>query len=125
VPQFITSDFVLHTFQVVSDVAWQRAEAQFLPGHLTALSAAMVEASQQQWEAAGSDAVSEAARFNLAFFTVAHRLLNPTAEVAPVVSEVVNEELTLIEQGGTFISPLFRRQQEYGRYAPTGQYSGS
>jgi hypothetical protein len=124
-PQFVTSDFVLHSFQVVSDVAWQRAEAQFLPEHLTALSAAMVEASQQQWEAAESEPVSEAARFNLAFFTVAHRLLVPSAEIAPVVSEVVNEELTLIEQGGTFISPLFQRQQEYGRYIPTGHYAGS
>ena len=95
-PLLFTSDAALYALDVIADVAWQRAETQ-LAGHLRALSSSLVAASQAQWEAAGDEETAEAAWHNLAFFSVAARLLDPDFAIPGVVADVVAEELTLIE----------------------------
>lgn len=122
VPLLLTADAALYTLDVVVDVAWQRAELQ-LAEHLRALSAALVAATQEQWEAAEDEEMAEAAWHNLAFFSVAARLLDPGSVVPGVVADVVAEELTLIEQGGAFISPLRGEVVDYAPLQPAGRYA--
>ena len=105
-PAFITTDTILDAFQIVVDITWQRSEGQFLAADLMALSHAMVAVSQQQWEEAEDDSTAQAAQRNLAFFAVGSRLLDPQFTLPPLVSSIASDELTLIEQGGRFISPL-------------------
>ncbi|MFW6096750.1 MAG: DUF3160 domain-containing protein [Chloroflexota bacterium] len=124
-PAFVTADVLLHTFHIVTSVAWQRSEARFLTADLQALSEAMTVASQQQWEQAEDDQIQQAALRNMAFFATGAALLNPGFVTPSPVADIVAEELTLIEQGGAFISPLFRTQIDYSRYAPRGYYTQS
>lgn len=121
-PLLFTSDAALYTLDVIVDVAWQRAELQ-LADHLLALSAALVAASQAQWESAGGGEGAAAAWHNLAFFSVGARLLDPGFVVPGVVADVVAEELTLIEQSGVFISPLRGESMDYARLQPPARYA--
>lgn len=121
-PLLFTSDAALYLLDVIADVAWQRAELQ-LAEHLQALTASLVAASQEQWEGAGDEETAEAAWHNLAFFSVAARLLDPAFVIPGVVADVVAEELTLIEQGGTFISPLRGEAVDYASMQPSGRYA--
>ncbi len=122
-PAFITTDTILDAFQIVVDITWQRSEGQFLAADLMALSHAMVAVSQQQWEEAEDDSTAQAAQRNLAFFAVGSRLLDPQFTLPPLVSSVASDELTLIEQGGRFISPLFGGQYDYNRFSPSIHYA--
>ena len=122
-PTFLTTDIVLHNVSRLTDAAWRQA-AGGLVSDLRAMSEALVRASLAQWLAAGeeeaseADALAEAAWRNLAFFSVGGRLLDPDFDVPSPVAEVVAEELTLIDQGGIYISPLFGVQHDYSVYAP-------
>ena len=124
-PAFVTADAILHTSRLVADVAWQRSEARHLPADLQALSHAMVAVSQQQWEQAQDDGTTRAAQRNLAFFAVGSSLLDPDFAPPALVNQIVAEELTLIAQGGRFISPLFATEEDYGRFVPRGRYAQS
>lgn len=123
IPAFITADVLLHTFQIVADVAWQRSEARFLRADLQAVSDAMTALSRDQWEQAQDDQTQQAALRNMAFFAVARALLNPDFTAPSPVSDIVAEELTLVEQSGRFISPVFRSQIDYNRFTARGHYA--
>ena len=126
-PTFLTTDAVLYNVSLLTDAAWRQAAAR-LTLDLQALSEALIRASLAQWlavaeeEAGGAlgepGALADAAWRNLAFFSVGGRLLDADLEAPGAVAEVVAEELTLIEQGGVYISPLFGDQQDYGVYEP-------
>ena len=122
-PVFITGDALLYSLDVLLDVAWQRAEREHLAPALEVLSQAMVEASLAQWEGAADEAVATAAWQNMAFFAVGSDLLLPGYVPPPAVATLVQDELTLIEQGGVFVSPLFGRQQDYAAFKPPGYYA--
>lgn len=122
-PTFLTTDTVLYNVAQLTDAVWRRSAGRLAPD-LEALSEGLVRASLAQWlalaeEGAGEPhALADAAWRNLAFFSVGGRLLNPDLEVPATVADVVAEELTLIEQGGVYVSPLFGVQQDYGIYQP-------
>jgi hypothetical protein len=124
VPLLLTAGVALHALDVIADVAWQRAELQ-LAAHLQALGEGMVAAAQAQWEAADDEAVALAAWHNLAYFSAGSLLLNPDFSVPLPVAEIVDEELTLVRHGGSFISPLRGVQMDYGRLQPVGHYGTS
>jgi hypothetical protein len=124
IPLLFTADAALYTLDVIAGVAWQRAEGQLAP-HLQALGEGLVAASQLQWEEAEDAALATAAWHNMVYFSVGSRLLNPAFPVPAAVAEIVDEELTLVRQGGSFISPLRGVQLDYGRLQPAGRYAGS
>jgi hypothetical protein len=124
VPLLLTAGVALHTLDVIADVAWQRAELQ-LAAQLQALSEGMVTAAQAQSEGAEDEVLALAAWHNLAYFSVGSRLLNPDFAVPPAVAEIVDEEITLVRQGGVFISPLRGLQMDYGQLQPVGHYGTS
>lgn len=120
-PLYVTVDASIHALDLLADVATLRAE-QMLTADLEALSQALVAATLAQWEAASDEVTAQAAWRNLAFFAVGYRLQRPEAEVPAAVADVVQDELTLIAEGGTFLSPLFGVTQDYGRFQPAGPY---
>ncbi|MBO5509727.1 MAG: DUF3160 domain-containing protein, partial [Lachnospiraceae bacterium] len=75
-----------------------------------------------------------AALRNLAYFSVAAKLLDPNAEVDPLVSDVVNQELALIDgAAGINDSPIMNMggassqvyQEDYSQYIVRGYYTES
>lgn len=122
-PAFITTDAILHAFRVVADVAWQRSQNNALVADLQALSHNMVLVSQRQWEEAPDDAATQAALRNLAYFSVGSSLVDASFAAPAPVAQIVADELTLIAQGGRFISPLFGVEEDYARFRPTNAYA--
>jgi hypothetical protein len=127
-PLFITSDFILHTFWLVTDGVLAQVEGDYLLADLSALSRIMVALSLAQLQAAQASPwggpVEEAAWRNLAFFSVAARLLEPGVAVPAAVADVVAEELLLIEQAQTlFISPLTGQPQDYRQFRTQDRYA--
>jgi hypothetical protein len=123
-PVFVTTDALLHTFHVLYDFALRRVEIDYLVADLQALNAGMVAASLAQLQEAEGGPAEQAAWRNVAFFSVGGRLLDPEFEVPDTVGDIVEDELTLIEQaGGIFTSPLFGIDEDYSQYKPRGHYT--
>jgi len=122
-PIFVTTDALLHTYHILYDYTLRLAEYRHFVADLEALTQAMLEEAQAQYQAA-PEPVKEAARRNIAFFAVARRLLDPTAPIPAPVEEVVQQELALIEQHAGFApSPIFGYPEDYSQYVPRGHYT--
>ncbi len=122
-PAFVTSDALLHAYHVLYDFCLRYAELTYFVDDLGQLSAAMVAAAEDQYQATSGD-IQEAARRNVAFFSVAAMLLDPDFEPPELVAGPVAEELTLIRgHSGIFISPLFGYREDYSQYTPRGHYT--
>src|SRR5690606_39297407 len=105
-------------------VARQQAEENGLAADLLTLRLALSAESAAQYEQpadpeqANSAEWLTAAHWNLAFFSVGARLLDPNFAAPPAVADLVADELTLIHNAaGTFISPLQGIPADYTRYA--------
>ncbi|MBU1879303.1 MAG: DUF3160 domain-containing protein [Chloroflexi bacterium] len=124
-PIYVTTDSVLHTFHILYDYALRLAEAGYFIPDLEKLNAAMLDAALEQY-AQGEGPVKEAARLNLAYFSVATRLLAPEAETPADVEDLVRAELALIEAHAGFQkSPITGNLLDYSRFVPRGHYTRS
>jgi hypothetical protein len=122
-PAFVTTDALLHAYHVLYDFSLRHAELTYFVDAVGQLSQAMVVAAETQYQAASGD-VREAARRNVAFFSVAAMLLDPDFETPELVAEAAAEELTFIRgHSGIFISPLFGYREDYSQYTPRGHYT--
>lgn len=122
-PVFVTSDALLHAYHVLFDYALRQAEMQFFVPALKDLIGAMIEASLGQ-VGSTSGAVQDAARRNVAFFTVADRLLDGGSPIPPEAADLVDAELRLIEDhAGIASSPIFGYEEDYSQYVPRGHYT--
>jgi hypothetical protein len=122
-PAFVTTDALLHAYHVLYDFTLRHAELTHFVDDLGQLSAAMVAAAEGQYQGTSGD-VQEAARRNVAFFSVAAMLLDPDFRPPELVAGPAAEELTLIRgHSGIFISPLFGYREDYSQYTPRGHYT--
>jgi hypothetical protein len=123
VPIFVTTDALLHAYHILYDYTLRAAEIQHFVNDLQGLNAAMIDVAKEQYTAT-SGKVGEAARRNLAFFSVASVLLDPSTEIASDVAEDVNAELDLIAAHQGFAeSPIFGYKEDYSQYVPRGHYT--
>ncbi len=134
-PVFVTLDSVLHIYHLIFDKMLRDLENEYFIPDIEALTAAMQQASLQQYQNLQGTAMQEPARRNLAFFAVAAQLLELGTPVDPAVADLVNEEMALIEaHGGVSISPVWDREgvpqderliEDYSQYVPRGHYTRS
>lgn len=123
IPAFVTTDAMLHTFHILYDYSLRVAELEHFVGELKALDLAMLAASQKQYEQAPGQ-VREAAGRNLAYFSVAIRLLGESVSLPEEISSLVEAELALIERHeGLAQSPIFGCTEDYSQYVPRGHYT--
>ncbi len=123
IPIFVTTDALLHTYHILYDYTLRSAEIQHFVNDLQGLNAAMIEVAKEQYSAA-SGGVQEAARRNLAYFSVASVLLDPSTQIAAEVADDVNAELDLITAHQGFAeSPIFGYKEDYSQYVPRGHYT--
>lgn len=122
-PAFVTTDAVLHAYHILYDFSLRFAELEYFVADLRQLNAAMVAAAETQADQVDGD-TQEAAQRNVAFFSVAAALLDPSFSPPEPVAQIVNEELTLIQgHSGIYISPLFGYPEDYSQYTPRGHYT--
>lgn len=151
IPIFITSDSLLHLYHIQFDETLKRVEEEEFYDDLWKLDKSLLEASIEDYNRA-SGAEKEAARRNVAYFTVALSLLEPkpeqiaedsgiaekntpfyagdakdySVEVPSFVKDDVETELNLIEaHEGSAISPIFKYIEDYSQYTPRGHYTNS
>ncbi|KKG14829.1 hypothetical protein EO98_00545 [Methanosarcina sp. 2.H.T.1A.6] len=132
VPIFITSDSLLHLYHIQFDETLKRVESEEFYSELWKLDKALLEASIYDYNSA-SGGKKEAARRNVAYFTVALSLLQPEEnqiksqfKVPEFVKDDVEAELALIEAHKGFeASPIFKYNEDYSQYVPRGHYTNS
>ena len=123
IPIFVTTDALLHTYHILYDYTLRSAEINHFVNDLQGLNAVMMEMAEEQYLAATGE-VQEAARRNLAFFSVASVLLEPGTQIATEVADDVSAELALIAAHQGFAeSPIFGYREDYSQYVPRGHYT--
>ncbi len=124
-PIFVTSDSLLHLYHVqFSQLLKGIEEEQFYDG-IRNLSLAMANRAKAQYRAFDNATLKEAARCNLAFFTVAARLLD-AGEVPSSVADMVASELdSIAAHDGYHESAIFGYREDYSQYVPRGHYTAS
>jgi len=145
-PLMVTSDSVLHLYHLFFDQLLKFAEVKEFIAMLDLIVPGMAKASSVQQQALTGD-LAEAALRNKAYFLVAARLLDPDANVPADVKDLVEAELTLIENTpGLKPSPIFNQDcpeacdpcqgadqlackdficlcEDYSQYKPRGHYT--
>ncbi len=125
IPIFVTTDTLLHLYHVQFDDTLKEIEEREFYGGLISMTRALLAEAELQAASYEGD-LAEAARRNVAFFSVAARLLEPTAEIPSAVEGLVGEELDLIGAHSGFVSsPLFVYEEDYSQYVPRGHYTRS
>lgn len=136
VPNFITTDSMLHNYHLYFDYLLKTVEQEKLLPELKKLNQGMLKASEEQYSTLNEAAWKNAARRNLAFFAVADRLLDPESAVPSAVQKEVQAELKLIQaHRQTTISPVMSMgtkadvieslKEDYTQYIPRGHYTHS
>jgi len=125
IPIFITSDSLLHLYHIQFDETLREIEEEEFFDDITLLSRAMLADSMKKYDSLDGD-LKEAARRNVAFFSVGLKLLDPNAEIPLGVQEEMDGEIELIEKHEGFEkSPVFIYQEDYSQYVPRGHYTRS
>ena len=125
VPNFVTSDSLLHLYHVQFDEILKCVEENEFFAKLVSLSNALFEESLSQYDSFSGE-LKEAARRNVAYFTVAMKLLGEEVSVPDFVCEEVEYERAKIEAHSGFEdSKLFIYREDYSQYVPRGHYTRS
>lgn len=124
VPVFITSDFLMHVFHVVFDRMFQSVEQKrFLP-LLEDLTTNLLKESLNQAHTAATPFTRLAASRNVAYLSVAAKLLNDSVDVPREARDLTEWELRFVnEASGFHNSPLMGFQEDYSQYKPRGHYT--
>jgi hypothetical protein len=124
IPVYISSDLLTHVFHVVFDRMFQSVEQKrFLP-LLEELTSNLLRQSAEQMKQATTPIMRRASSGNVAYLSVAAKLLNDTVDVPKEVKELTDWELRLINDASGFHdSPLMGFQEDYTQYKPRGHYT--
>lgn len=131
---FVTTDSILHTYHLYFAYLLKNLEKSYFYEDLKAISNQMITESKAQYDSLAGTTMQAAAKRNMAYFTVAAMLLDPNVQPDPLVADVVNEELSLIEAaGGMQNSPIMAMDnpiedlliEDYTQYKPRGYYAES
>lgn len=138
VPNFITTDAMLHNYHLYFSHLLRTLEKDKLRSELVSLTDSMLAESQSQYQALKGTDWEDAAKRNAAFFAVAARLLDPKAAIPSFVKQEVNSELKLIaDHQEVFVpSPVMNignpdpglaeaLKEDYTQYVPRGHYTKS
>lgn len=125
VPSFVTVDSLMHTYHLYFSYLLRNIERNYLSESLNRLSGRMLEASAAQYEELKGTEWEEAAKRNVAFFTVGARLLDDSVTTKDYAAESVEYELDCISRAeGTFRSSITGKFEDYTQYIPRGYYEG-
>jgi hypothetical protein len=127
IPIFVTTDALLHTAHLFFDYLLRAIEITALRSRLAALIETLLEASARDFAQVADPDVREAARRNLAFFSVGASLIDPTHQPSSKVARLVRAELHLLKDPPAKVpppkSPVLGIREDYTQYIPRGHYT--
>ncbi|MHA1959469.1 MAG: DUF3160 domain-containing protein [Candidatus Thorarchaeota archaeon] len=125
-PSFVSSDSVLHAFHVLYDLALREVEVYSFWDLVGNLTLSMMDSSYEQYLGASVGRWQDAALRNVAYFSVALKLLDDDATVPTEVVGLVDEVLALIDAHVGFSPDWFMGYDEdFSQYVPRGHYTRS
>ena len=125
IPIFVTSDTLLHLYHVQFDETLKNIEETQFYFDIRDLTAALLKDALTRHGQFTGD-LKEAAKRNVAYLAVAHKLIDPNNNVPPLVAELAAEELDKIEAHAGFeASDIFIYMEDYSQYVPRGHYTRS
>ncbi len=123
-PSFVTADSLLHAYHVIFDAVLQRCEENNFTACILNLTRHMVEVTQEQCELFTATRWQQASLKNLAFFSVALKLLDSGWVPPASVSAWVDNVISLINTAYGFNTDWFMGQKEdFSQYTPRGHYT--
>lgn len=124
-PSFITVDSMMHTYHLYFSYLLKNIERNYLCDSLNELSVKMLDNSNSQYEQLKGSEWEDAAKRNVAFFTIGAKLLDDSRTVEDDVSDMVMHELELINAAESIDnSVIIDRPEDYTQYKPRGYYAG-
>lgn len=143
IPNFITTDSILHNYHLIFAFLLKQLEEQKLATELKQLNANMLSEALNQYNNLKGTEWKNAAKRNVGFFAVGSKLLDSSISIPSIVANEVNQELALIEArqdiakspvmnigGGEDVmidtpqgpQPLEALKEDYSQYIPRGHY---
>ncbi|HIE06252.1 MAG TPA: DUF3160 domain-containing protein [bacterium (Candidatus Stahlbacteria)] len=118
-PIFVSIDCIIHTFHLLYNFSLREIENnRFMPKLDTLLDIMIKETNSLP------ERLADHKNRNLAFFSVAKKLLRPEYSVVPSVKGLVAQELELIKRHKGFSrSPIFEVDEDYSQFVPRGHYT--
>jgi len=133
IPNFITTDSILHNYHLFFNFLLRNIEKDQLSGQLKDLNNLMLTNAQKQYDDLKGTDWEIAAKRNLGFFAVGSKLLDPSIQIPQPVTNEVTEELALIDKHeGIAESPVMNPsesnedpalKEDYSQYIPRGHYT--
>lgn len=135
VPNFVTTDAMLHNYHLFFNHLLKSVETKYLIPELKRLNSNMLAEAGTHYRALKGTSWENAARRNVAFFAVGSCLLDPQAKIPSLVRKEVNRELALIAAhrevavspvmaiGRTTPDVLEDLKEDYTQYIPRGHYT--
>lgn len=127
VPIFATSDALLHSYHLMFDKVLRTAEAERFIPLLKNLNRSLLAEADRQYRSLAGTHWQDAGLKTVAYFGVASILMDPTAEIPDYATDLVQQELSLIQAAaGIQPSPIFpglEFGEDYTQYIPRGHYT--
>jgi hypothetical protein len=141
-PIFVTTDTLLHLYHIQFNEILKRIEEEEFYNQLIDMSQVMLKRAESDYQSFTQPVLKEAARRNIAYFTVALSLLQTSSkkidfDIPSCVKKEVNEEIKNIEAHQDFSpSSIFNSDpscrcdtpcycEDYSQYVPRGHYTRS
>ena len=122
---FVTVDSLMHTYHLYFAYLQKNIERDYLSDRVTQLSRRMLDDSISEYEKLKGTEWENAARRNVAFFTVGLMLLDENTTVNDDIKDIVEFELNHINKAeGIEISKITGAMEDYSQYVPRGYYEG-
>jgi hypothetical protein len=126
IPSFVTTDAILHLYHIFYDFTLRAVEEKTLTPVLQRLTEGMLDDSIATWKEANDPQLKQAALKNVVYFAVATRLLGLQKEIPPEASNMLAQELALInDHEGFKIGAVFPYTIDYSQFVPRGHYTRS
>ena len=128
VPNFVTSDSVLHLYHQFFDKSLMSIETDYLYNYMDILTNQMLDKSIRLLDILEDEDMKALQEKNIIYFLIARMLMLDTVDIDIEIKEelikIAKEEFDLIEAAGTFTeSPLFGFDLDYSQFTVRGHYT--
>ena len=124
-PNFVTTDSMMHTYHLYFQHLMKSTEKGYLSGELATVGKTLCAESERQLQTLSGSEWEAAARRNVEFFAVGSALLDPTAPLPQAVEGDARVELSRINAAsGSEKSTITGDNEDYSQYKPRGYYEG-
>jgi len=130
VPNFVTSDTVLHLYHQFYDKSLMAIESKYLNQDLDQMTKQMLDKSILLLQQLTDEDLKALQEKNIVYFMVARMVLLQTTDLSVAVdtklSDLAKQEYELIQAAqGITLSPLFQKDLDYSQFTVRGHYTRS